>query len=106
MVCLTFTCDLLQEFMFHSASNGLAEQAVETLKEVLKRMGEPSQTKLSRFLFQYCIMPQTTTGQTPAEMLMDQTPKAHLDLLHPDIKALVAWKQEKQKESYDHHTRE
>lgn len=115
----TFTCDLFQEFMrrngirhvrsapFHPASNGLAERAVQTLKEGLKRMtGGTITTKLSRFLFQYRITPQTTTGQAPAVMLMGRKPKAHLDLLRPNIRARVERKQEKQKERHDHHARE
>ncbi|XP_029551127.1 uncharacterized protein K02A2.6-like [Salmo trutta] len=115
----TFTCDLFQEFMrrngirhvrsapFHPASNGLAERAVQTLKEGLKRMtGGTITTKLSRFLFQYRITPQTTTGQAPAVMLMGRRPKAHLDLLRPNIRARVERKQEKQKERHDHHARE
>ncbi|XP_029567815.1 uncharacterized protein K02A2.6-like, partial [Salmo trutta] len=115
----TFTCDLFQEFMqrngirnvrsapFHPASNGLAERAVQTLKEGLKRMtGGTITPKLSRFLFQYRITPQTITGQAPAVMLTGRKPKAHLDLLRPNIRARVERKQEKQKERHDHHARE
>lgn len=110
---LTFTSELFGEFMeqngirhirsapFHPASNGLAERAVQTVKEGLKRMkGDSLSTRLSRFLFKYCLTPHSTTSRTPAEMLMGRRPKSKLDLLHPDIK------QEKQKEGHDQHARE
>ncbi len=76
----TFTGELFLEFVkqnglrhictvpFHPALNGLAERAVQVLKEGLKNMsGASVETKLSRFLFQYRITPQTTTGLVPAE---------------------------------------
>ncbi|KAG8002366.1 Sodium-coupled neutral amino acid transporter 3 [Nibea albiflora] len=88
----TFTSNLFQEFMekngtapYHPASNGLAEQAVETLKDGLRKMpGHILETKLSCFLFQYRITTHTTTGIPPAEMLMGRRPESHVDLLHPD----------------------
>ncbi|XP_024921034.1 uncharacterized protein K02A2.6-like [Cynoglossus semilaevis] len=115
----TFTSELFSDFMgqngirhirtapFHPASNGLAERAVQTVKEGLKRMtGDSLSTRLSRFLFKYRLTPQTTTARTPAEMLMGRRPKSRLDLLRPDLKVKVARKQEKQKESHDLHARE
>ena len=36
-------------------------------------------------LFQYCITPQTSTGLSPAEMLMGRKLRNTLDLLHPDL---------------------
>nr|XP_023665672.1 LOW QUALITY PROTEIN: uncharacterized protein K02A2.6-like [Paramormyrops kingsleyae] len=115
----TFTSELFSEFMdqngirhirtapFHPASNGLAERAVQTVKEGLKRMtGDSLSARLSRFLFKYCLTPQTTTASTPAEMLMGRRPKSRLDLLRPDMKEKVGRKQEKQKEGHDLQARE
>ena len=115
----TFTSELFQEFMekngirhvrtapYHPASNGLAERAVETLKDGLRKMsGHTLETKLSRFLFQYRITPHTTTGISPAEMLMGRKPKSHLDLLHPDVGARVVRSQEEQKGRRDQHAKE
>ena len=115
----TYTSELFREFMqqngihhirtapFHPASNGLAERAVQTVKAGLKRLtGDSINTRLSRFLFNYRLTPQTTTGLTPAEMLMGRRPKSKLDLLRPDLQATVARKQEKMKEGHDKHARE
>ncbi|KAJ8388189.1 hypothetical protein AAFF_G00136550 [Aldrovandia affinis] len=50
-------------------------------EEGIKKMGEGSvETKLSRFLFKYRSTPQTTTGATPAELLMNRRIRTQLDL--------------------------
>ncbi len=54
---------------YHVSSKGLAEEAVQTLKEEMKKMKEGS-IKVSRIWFQYRITPQTTTGVAPAELLI------------------------------------
>ena len=78
---------------------GLAERAVQTVKEGLKRMkGDTLSTRLSRFLFEYRLTPQTTTAHAPAEMLMGRRPKSKLDLLRPDIKATVMRKDNEEKD--------
>ncbi len=114
----TFTGEMFQEFVkrngighirtapFHPASNGLAERAVQTLKEGLKKMsGASVETNISRFLFQYRSTPQTTTGLAPAEMLLGRKLKSHLDLLHPDVEEKVRVQQGKQKAWHDRHAR-
>ncbi|CAI5647636.1 unnamed protein product [Oreochromis niloticus] len=102
----TFTSGIFQEFMerngirhirtapYHPASNGLAECAVETLKDGLKKMlGLSIEKRLCRFLFQYRITPHTTTGLSPAELLMGRKPRSHLDLLRSDVGAKVTQSQ-------------
>ena len=55
---------------YHPASNGLAERAVQTFKEGLKKSSKGDlETHLIQFLFQYRITPHSTTGITPAELL-------------------------------------
>ena len=50
---------------YHLATNGLAERAVQTFKAGFKRMTSGSvETKIAKFLFNYCITPQGTTGST------------------------------------------
>ena len=69
---------------YHPGSNTLAERAVQTFKSGLKKTTEGAVlTLLAQFLFQYHITPHTTTGISPAELLMGRQPRSHLDLLHP-----------------------
>ena len=92
---------------YHPASNGLAERAVQTFKEGLKKMKEGSiETKISRFLFQYRITPQTKTVVTPAELLMGRKLVSRLDLLTPDVGRRVERKQSEQKQRHDCHAKE
>ena len=87
---------------YHPASNGLAERAVQTFKQALKKSsGSDLQTQLARFLFQYRITPHTTTGVAPAELLMGRRPRSHLDLLHPTVKSKVQANQFRQKMAHD-----
>ena len=92
---------------YHARSNGLAERAVQTFKEGMKRQGEKDsiQTRVSRFLFKYRLTPQTTTGISPAEMLMKRRPKSRMDLLAPDVHNKVVSRQEKSKSYHDNHAR-
>ena len=82
---------------YHPASNGLAERAVQTLKTRLKKITAGNiEDKLARFLFQYRITPHTTTGQSPAELLMGRRPRSYLDILKPNISDRVSINQELQ----------
>ena len=86
---------------YHPASNGLAERAVQTFKEHMKRNSNDSMdTRLARFLFRYRITPHTTTGVAPAQLLMGRLPRSHL--LKPDVATRV---QQSQKTSHDLHTK-
>ena len=93
---------------FHPASNGLAERAVQTFKESMKKMTDNSsiETKVSRFLFRYRITPHTTTGQSPAQLLMNRQPKNRLALARPSIEKRVQSKQEEQKRGHDKRTKQ
>ena len=87
---------------YHPASNGLAERSVQTVKEFLKKPSSDSlQTRLSRFLLQYRITPHSTTGSTPAELLLGRRPCTQLDLVLPSMTSKVLKKQQAQKESHD-----
>ena len=59
--------------------------------------GGTLQSKLTRFLFRYHITPHSTTGITPAEMLLGRRPRSKLDLVHPDVAGKVAKKQDPMK---------
>lgn len=91
---------------WHPASNGLAERGVQTLKALLKKSaGGSVETKLARALFSYRITPQSTTGRSPAELLLGRKLRSTLDLLHPDLQSRVQHKQWKQKEQHDQHAK-
>ena len=86
---------------YHPATNGLAERAVQTLKNALKCMAGDVETCLARFLFQYWLTPHSTTGQSPAELLLGRKPKSHLDFVLPLLKNQVQHQQERQKDDHD-----
>ncbi|CAB3981243.1 Retrovirus-related Pol poly from transposon 297 [Paramuricea clavata] len=90
---------------YHPASNGLAERAVQTFKEGMKKMSnkESLETRVFRFLYKYGITPHSTTGIAPAEMLTSRKPRSRLDVLHPDVRLRVQNQQKKQKELHDQH---
>ena len=66
---------------YQPSSNGLAERAVQVFKQGFRKssMGTPSD-RIARFLFQYRITPHTTTGLSPAEMLLGRNLRSRLDL--------------------------
>jgi hypothetical protein len=87
---------------FHPSSNGLAERAVQTFKNGLKKMRkEDINTKVVRFLFRYRCSPQSVTGVTPAELLMGRKLHSHLAIVKPDFRAKVIEKQAAQKRYHD-----
>ena len=56
---------------YHPAPNKHAERAVQTVKEGLRKAVDSSlQTKLSGFLFQYCLSPHTATRVSPSKLLI------------------------------------
>ncbi|XP_041863718.1 uncharacterized protein K02A2.6-like [Melanotaenia boesemani] len=89
---------------FHPSSNGLAERAVQSFKEGMKKLKDGTiQTRVSRFLFSYRITPHATTGLAPAELMMSRRLRSVLDLVVPDIKTRVQQKQFRQKVNHDKH---
>lgn len=63
---------------YHHASNGPAERAVKTFKE--GKCGKPEYQE-SRC----CITSQTSTGVSPAELLLGRKPRPRLDLVYPEM---------------------
>ena len=110
----TFISQEFQDFMhsngishitsapYHPSTNGLAERAVQSFKQGIKRIpGASIQDRLSHFLFHYRITPHSTTGLPPAEMLMGRRLRSRLDLLFPDVSQWVETQQQRQKHSHD-----
>ena len=92
---------------YHPASNGLAERAVQTFKAYMKKSTTGTiNARVSRFLSQYRITPHSTTGISPAEMLLGRRPRTRLDLLRPNINSRVQLRQQSQKWHHDQKARE
>ena len=73
---------------YHQSSNGAAERAVQTVKNALKasvRDGGTLISRLQRFLLAYRAAPHSTTGRSPAELMLGWQPKTRLDHLQPDM---------------------
>ena len=69
---------------YHPASNGQAERTVRTFKEAMKTLKTGNlQTKLDRLLYKYRIMPHSTTGKTPAQMMFGRELRSPFHLLRP-----------------------
>eukprot|EP00731_Ephydatia_muelleri_P000822 Em0001g822a len=90
---------------YHPSSNGQTERVVQTFKEAILKTTGDLDARLARFVFQYRLTPHTTTGLSPAEMLLGRRPRSHLDLLHPVISPKVTQRQEQQKEAHDQHAK-
>ena len=88
----------------HPLSNGLVERSVRIFKEEMKKLegfGGTVHTRLSRFLLAYRSTPQTTTGVTPAELLLNRRLRTRLDLIRPELRHRVKTQQEAQKVHHD-----
>ena len=56
---------------YHTAINGLTERTIHTFKEIMKRQKTGFiETRIARFLFAYCNTPRSTTGVSPAVILV------------------------------------
>ena len=83
-------------------SNGLAERAVQTVKQGLRKQTSGTlHNKLSRFLFSYRSSPHSTTGLTPAELMTGRRMRTRLDCMLPSLQDRVVQSQWKMKELYD-----
>ena len=91
---------------YHPATNGLAERAVQTFKSFLKKTPDGIlEDRLSKFLLNYRLTPHSTTGITPAELLLGRRPRSILDLVQPDLSKKIRSQQEHQKHNRNRHTK-
>ena len=87
---------------YHPRSNGQAERFVQTFKQFFKVEDSDSiMQSLARFLSSYRTTPNSTTGQTPAELFLNRRLRTRLDLMHPDLGRKVFDRQTDQKARYD-----
>ncbi|KAG7301746.1 hypothetical protein JYU34_014734 [Plutella xylostella] len=87
---------------YHPASNGAAENAVRTLKKVIKKAKSESvdiATALNKFLLHYRNTEHCTTGDSPAQLLMGHSLRTKLDVLKPDRENKIVHAQVKQSEN-------
>ncbi|XP_045500051.1 uncharacterized protein K02A2.6-like [Colias croceus] len=69
---------------FHPSTNGQAERYVQTVKNKLKAMMNEEgsvQYKLQRFLMMYRKTPNSSTGQSPGEMMFKRIYRTRIDLV-------------------------
>ena len=92
---------------YHPATNGLAERAVQIFKRAMRKSspGELT-TQTAQFLFHYRTTPHTTTGVSPAELLMGRSLRTHLDLMKPAVSTRVCSSQFSQKVAHDRSSRQ
>ena len=98
----------IKSAVYKPATNGLAERMVQTFKRALKSSRDPVPVFLDKFLFKYRMTPHSTTGISPAELLLGRKLRNRLDLLWPmsKIASNVSEKQEHQRRWHTNHPRE
>ena len=85
---------------YHPASNGLAERAVQTVKSGVRHMaGGNLESKVVRYLARYRVTPQSTTGSSPAQLLMRRQIRTKLDLINPKLSDRMFDSQNNQKKT-------
>ena len=88
---------------YHPQYNGAAERSVRVVKEALvKQVLEGNRARslkhrLADFLLRYRTTPHSTTGISPAELLMKRRLRKRLSLVKPTLAPAIETKQEKQK---------
>uniref|UniRef100_A0A3B3TFN7 Gypsy retrotransposon integrase-like protein 1 n=1 Tax=Paramormyrops kingsleyae TaxID=1676925 RepID=A0A3B3TFN7_9TELE len=93
----------------HPARNGLAERYVSTFKTGMKKLMREDlsmEDKISHFLLWYRTTPNSTTGESPADLFLKRHVRTRLDFLKPSIGETVRRKQYRQKEEHDRHATE
>ena len=87
---------------YHPSTNGLTERAIQIVKKGLKKVTEGSiRSRIAKVLLAYRTTPHSTTGSTPASLLLGRNPHTRLDLLKPNTAEQIESKELIQKKSYD-----
>ena len=87
---------------YHPCTNGLAERAVQIVKRALNKEKEGSmKMRLAKVMMAYHVLPQSSTGESPALLLEKCQIRTRLDLLKPGQNERVEHCQQKQKAEHD-----
>ena len=79
---------------------------MQIFKQGMKKQDKGSiETKLARFLLSYRTTPQTTTGETPAQLRWSRALRTQIDLLKPSVATKVDAAQARQKNQHDQHSK-
>ena len=76
---------------YHPQSNGAAERSVRVVKDALVKQvlegkkGISMKHRLANFLFRYRTTPHSTTGVTPAELMVKRRLRTKLSLIKPNL---------------------
>ena len=84
---------------YQPAISGLAERAVQTFKQALRSMHQSSKSvkeKLAKFLIAYRNTPRSTTGVSPAQLLLGRPLRTRLDLVKPNLNRKMVNQQHQQ----------
>lgn len=84
---------------YHPASNGAAENAVRTIKRVIKKAARQKiniSEALNTFLLYYRNVEHSTTGASPAALMLGRQVRTKLDALRPDCEGRVRAAQRRQ----------
>ena len=95
-----------QSALYHPALNGLAEHAVNIVKEGMHKTKEGTCTlldRLARFLIAYRNTPHSTTGASPSELMFGWRIYTRLDMIKPLLEAHVERSQLRQRKGHDKH---
>ena len=82
---------------------GWRKELWRRLRGMNKTPGNSLEIKLQRFLFSYRTLPHSTTGHSPAELLMGRRLRTALDLLKPSMNAKMKRKQHAVSEKCEKH---
>ena len=87
--------------LYHSSSNGQAEQAVQIFKRSMEARpkGRTIRHQISVLLLQYRSTPNTSTGKTPSELLVKRVLRTRLSLVKPTVGGEIRDRQESQTEA-------
>ena len=89
--------------LYHPASNGLAERAVQTVKTALRKTTGNLKDRLYRVLSAYRTTPQTTCGQSPAELIFKRKPRTRFDMVLPSMRNRILERQSNDVQRHNSH---